>query len=224
MKNHSSEPITTCQRCGTCCRKGGPSFHFEDKELIEKGKISVTSLYTIRKGELAYDNVKDIHRPVDADIIKIKGKDGTWDCLFLDETTNDCTIYKNRPIECRVLKCRDTREIERIYDRERLSREDLVSGIEGLWEFIADHQQKCAYEELRGLVEDLRDRDDNTARQTICEIIAYDNQIRKLVVEKTDLQPDQLDFLFGRPLVQTIAMFDLKCTEKGNKFILTFKK
>jgi Fe-S-cluster containining protein len=34
-----SKVITKCIRCGTCCKKGGPSFHLEDKMLIEKGII-----------------------------------------------------------------------------------------------------------------------------------------------------------------------------------------
>ena len=52
------EDIQACARCGTCCRKGGPSFHQADKKLIEKGLISSSQLYTIREGELAHDNVK----------------------------------------------------------------------------------------------------------------------------------------------------------------------
>ena len=67
-------PLANCIRCGTCCKKGGPSFHQADKHLIEKGLIHSKYLYTLRKGELAYDNVKECLMPVNSDIVKIKGK------------------------------------------------------------------------------------------------------------------------------------------------------
>ena len=51
------EPISECVRCGTCCGKGGPAFHHEDKMLIEQGIILSKHLYTIRAGEPVYDNV-----------------------------------------------------------------------------------------------------------------------------------------------------------------------
>lgn len=219
-KNEDTGPV--CRRCGTCCRKGGPSFHRGDRVLIDQGKIPVKHLYTIRKGELAHDNVRGVHRPVGTDIIKIKGQPGTWSCVLLDAKTNQCTIYDDRPLECRVLKCWDTRGIEAVYERDRLSRKDLVSGIEGLWELIRDHEKKCAYAGLQDLVANFRDRNGEAAKQKICEVISYDDQIRKRIVAKTALQPDQLDFLFGRPLVQTIPMFGMKCTDRGGRYILTF--
>lgn len=51
----------TCMRCGTCCEKGGPGFHQEDRMLIEKGRIPLKYLYTIRKGEFAYDKIGRAH-------------------------------------------------------------------------------------------------------------------------------------------------------------------
>ena len=41
-----AKPISECMRCGTCCKKGGPSFHHADKTLIEAGVIESKYLYT----------------------------------------------------------------------------------------------------------------------------------------------------------------------------------
>ena len=131
-------PISECARCGTCCIKGGPSFHHEDKELIDKGIILSKFLYTIREGELSYDNVKECLLPAASDIIKIKGQKDSWTCAFFNE--NECTIYDNRPLECRLLTCWDTREIEKVYSKNRLTRKDLLSAVEGLWDLIEEHQ------------------------------------------------------------------------------------
>jgi Fe-S-cluster containining protein len=216
----SSTVITECIRCGTCCKKGGPSFHDEDKMLIEKGIILSKDLYTIRIGELSYDNVKECLLPTTSDIIKIKGQKDSWVCVFFNEEKNECTIYDNRPLECRVLKCWDTREIEKVYSKNRLARKDLISTIEGLWDLIEDHQKRCSYDKLKDFVDALNSNKKDEALEGILEIIEYDTRIRELVVQKGGLDPDMTDFLFGRPITETIRMYDLKVEQEGDNYRL----
>jgi len=90
-----------------------------------------------------------------SDIIKIKGKEDTWTCIFFDEQNKECSIYNDRPVECRALKCWDTGELEKMYAGHRLTREDLVSKVEGLWDLIKDHQARCDYEKIKKLIGDL---------------------------------------------------------------------
>jgi len=212
--------ISECIRCGTCCEKGGPCFHIEDRILIEKGKISSKYLYTIRKGELAHDNVKGCLTPVDSDIIKIKGKKDSWTCLFFDEVKKGCAIYDDRPLECRVLKCWDTRELEQIYANTRLTRTDLVSEVKGLWDLIKGHQERCDYKNIQLLINDLAGSKRNHARQKLLEIIRYDAEIRKLVVARGGLDPEMLDFLFGRPLAKTLQNYGISIHQEGKKIQL----
>ena len=202
--------ISECQRCGTCCTKGGPSFHHVDKALVEDGVIHSKYLYTIRKGEWAYDNVRQCLEPVSSDIIKIKEKNDSWICIFFDESQSACAIYENRPLECRALKCWDTRELEDLYAQKRLTRADLISDIEGLWSLIKDHQQRCNYEIIQKLVDAIKTNPgDAKARQKLSAIIQFDTEIRKLVVSNAGLEPEMLDFLFGRPLTRMITKMGL---------------
>ncbi|MFC1829701.1 YkgJ family cysteine cluster protein [Thermodesulfobacteriota bacterium] len=212
--------ITECIRCCTCCTKGGPSFHLKDKRLIEKGIILSKYLYTIRKGERTYDNVNETFYPAPSDIIKIKGRIDALACVFLDEDEKECTIYDNRPLECRVLECWDTREIEKIYGQDRLTRQDLISSIEGLWELIDDHQNRCSYNNLQRFIDALNSDKKDEALAGIQDIIDYDARIRELVVEKSGLDPDMLDFLFGRPVTETIKIYGLKVEKSGDKIYL----
>ena len=214
------KPISECRRCGTCCKKGGPSFHHADKTLIEKGVIHSKYLYTIRKGEMAYDNVRQCLEPVSSDVIKLKGKGDSWTCILFDEKQNACTIYENRPIECRALKCWDTKALEELYAKRRLKREDLVADIEGLWGIIKDHQARCNYETIQKLVNAINSDRGGEARQKLAEIIQFDIEIRKLVVSWGGLDMEMLDFLFGRPLNQTLKNFGLKIRQKGEKIVL----
>ena len=216
----SGNSMSECARCGTCCQKGGPSFHIEDRMLIEKGKIPSKFLYTIRKGELAHDNVKECLKPVDSDIIKIKGKEDSWTCLFFDEIRKGCAIYKGRPQECRVLKCWDTRELEQIYANNRLTRKDLISEVKGLWDLIKEHQARCDYTKIQGLIKNLTGSKRDDARRKLLEIIRYDAEIRKLVVSRGGLDADMLDFLFGRPLTKTLGNYGVKVRQIGENIYL----
>ena len=209
-----------CVRCGTCCEKGGPGFHENDRDLIDNGVIPSRHLFTIRKGEFAYDNVKGGLVPVDSDIIKIKGKKDTWTCIFFDEENKQCSIYNDRPLECRALKCWDTRELEKLYARHRLTREDLIAEIEGLWDLVKDHQERCDYGKIGRLIHELEGPQQERARRDLIRIIQFDVEIRKLVVEKGGLDSEMLDFIFGRPLKETLPNYGIKIQQQGKKTIL----
>ncbi len=216
----SRKSITACIRCGTCCKKGGPSFHHADKRLIEEGIIHSRWLYTIRKGELAYDNVRERLLPADSDIIKLKGQNDSWTCIFFDESQRACRIYAHRPMECKALQCWDTRRLEKIYAKHRLTRADLISEIEGLWGLVEDHQRRCDYDAIQKLVKALDRPQKKKTRKQLIEIIQYDSEIRKLVVAKAGLSADMLDFLFGRPLTLTIQNFGVRVNPSGEKISL----
>ena len=219
-KSEPKTKNTKCRRCGTCCKNGGPSFHLEDKMLIEKGMIPLKDIYTIRKGERCYDNIKECFLPASSDILKIKGQKGSKTCLFFNETDKECTIYNHRPMECRILKCWDTGEIQRIYAQNRLTRKDLISSIKGLWEIVEDHQERCSYDTLKILIDLLEKSNRQEALQRILNIIEYDKNIRNLTIQKAGLDPDITDFLFGRPVTETIRIYGIKIEEKKGKYIL----
>lgn len=193
-----------CSKCGTCCRKGGPSLHVEDRYLVERGFIHTRHLYTIRRGELARDPVLGELVRVDGDIIKIKGSHGRWACRFWDPGSNRCRIYAHRPLECRELECWDPSRIEQLYDRRRLSRRHLLSGIKGLWELVAEHDRRCSHELIQGLLKDTAGPGAENARQRLVEIGAYDAEFRRLMVARGRLEAAMLDFLLGRPVEQVL--------------------
>ena len=204
-----------CRRCGVCCEKGGPSLHLEDRPLVDRGDIPARCLFTLRKGELARDNVKNILAPLPDEIIKIKGQNGRWTCRFYDPQDCGCRIYDHRPVECRALNCRDTRRIEALYATQRLTRRDLLADIQGLWDLVEEHERRCSYSELAARVRE-GSREEGVLRQerAILETLRYDAHIRQLTVEKAGLDPEMLDFVFGRPLTETIRMFEIRLVQK----------
>jgi Fe-S-cluster containining protein len=200
-------PINECVRCATCCKKGGPALHVEDRKRIEDGTILLKYLYTIRQGELTYDNVKNCILPAAADIIKITSKKNFHCCTFLDESNNVCNIYENRPVECRVLKCWDTREIERIYAKNRLTRKDVLFKIKDIWNLVSDHEKRCSYTRITETLTFLLSQREAHILQELREMIRYDKHLRSVLAEKGGMDPELMDFLFGHPLRETIKRF-----------------
>lgn len=203
-KSSGSKIQTTCHRCGTCCRKGGPTLHIDDRPLVEQGRILLKDLFTIRTGEMAHDNVRGELIPVTTDHIKLKGRGDQWTCCHYDETSGGCSEYENRPLECRRLKCWDTIELEKIYGQELLGREDLLADVEGLWDLVSDHQQRCSYERARKLMNRLDGDSRISARRELLQMIQYDIEIRRLVAEKGGPGAEMVEFLFGRPMSDTL--------------------
>jgi Fe-S-cluster containining protein len=187
---------------------------------VTKGAIHTRYLYTLRKGELALDNVRGRLAPVADEIIKIKGRATGWTCIFYDEIKNACTIYMDRPVECRVLKCWDTRAIEQMYTENRLTRRHLLSGVKGLRGLIEDHEVRCDYALVNELVQTLNPSCNNAAAKNLIETIGYDTRIRRLVVEKSGVDEDMTDFLFGRPLLKTITTLGLHVKRSGRTYQL----
>ena len=218
----STAASAACRQCGTCCRKGGPALHREDRHLVMDGLIPAEALYTIRAGEPVQDNVAGRRSYADTDIIKIKGKGDGWCCRFLDDESSRCTIYDRRPAECKALQCWDTRAIEALYHRERLSRKDLLEGAQGLWDLIADHDQRCAYHTIRRLADQLSSDtpERTTARSVITDMVKYDESLRHLLVENGHAPRAMLDFLLGRPLIETLHGFHIKVARTAGRIRL----
>ena len=216
------ENRATCRRCGECCQKGGPAFHPVDRPLIEKGLIPAACLYTIRPGEPVHDNVAGRLAYAEADIIKIKGRGHDWTCCFLAVDGHGCEIYQDRPAECRRMQCWDTREIEALYRQERLSRRDLLGAVEGLWELIVHHEERCSYRRLKELGSHLAAKEREKTMAEIRDMVRYDESLRQLMVEQGRAQADMLDFLLGRPLVQTLPGFHIQVKRDQARIHLTY--
>jgi hypothetical protein len=84
---------------------------------------------------------------------------------------------------------------------------------------IEDHQTRCDYKKIQKLIKELTGVKPTRARQKLLEIIRYDGEIRNLVISRGGLDADMLDFLFGRPLTQTLGNYGVKIHQKGEKIV-----
>lgn len=218
---------TSCTQCGECCRKGGPALHIEDKFLVMQGKLPASGLFTLRKGEIALEPIENKKITLEEELIKIRpDRNRDWACIHLSEDGGACDIYETRPVECRLLKCWDPRALLARYQEDRLTRKDLFGAVEGLWDLIEDHEKRCGYGRIAGLVADLENEVLREERvQKLGEILLYDKHIRELMKEKKPEMGLLEDLLFGRPLMETLPlMFDLKIEKKEHGWVIRPKR
>jgi Fe-S-cluster containining protein len=169
---------------------------------VEKRILPLRDLRTIRKGEIVFDPVFDGILSTEQEIIHIAAKPGTRVCMYFQEDGNRCAIYETRPLECRVLKCWDTRDIEYWYRRDRLSRESVIRLITGLMELVEAHEERCSVSDYMVLLRSLEESPSPEAGRRVREMISFDREFRRLTVEKSHMDPGILPFLFGVPLTE----------------------
>ncbi len=204
-----------CKRCGTCCKKGGPCLHSEDRVLLVKGVLGPPDLVTYRAGEMALNPLSKELVCLKSEMIKIRGDDqGT--CIFFRYADNSCTIYENRPLECRRLKCWDTRDIEGLFLNDTLMRMDLIPEDSLLSELIKAYEITYSISSIWQLCRDSFDegKGQSDRRQVL---IAKDMEFRNKVMETVGIDQASCNFFFGRPVADIIAVFETILCEKRPK-------
>jgi Fe-S-cluster containining protein len=200
--------------------KGGPTLHEEDAVLFTKELLDKTHVYTLRKGEVVR-NVDDTLMVLEREMIKIKGQGESWSCMFYDDDNNACMIYHGRPVECRALECWDLRGLKEVMARPCLQRADLINPDDGILKIITAHEEKCSYATLDSAVKALQGPDSAKAVEEILDLLQYDDYIRPFLTEKLRMDPNAMDFFFGRPMRSTIRMYGLCVKQEGDSLLLT---
>ena len=213
-----------CRGCGTCCRKGGPALHTKDSFLFEENLLKAADVCTIRAGELVRDTHEDRLAPLPEELVKIAPNPGArpddWTCRFLT-SANRCFLHGKHPAECRALYCEAPQALLALSEEPRLTREMICKLVNApAWwpELIKTHEERVNYADLTQLAEKIDD--DADVRRAFLETVEFDRAFRDLVVEKEAAPAETLNFLFGRPLLQTIIMFGLDARKSDTGYSL----
>ncbi len=211
---------TRCDGCGECCLRSSPSLQTQDLSLVFDGLMPWSHLYTIRIGEPVRNNLTGKLEQARQEIIKVREKPGKSECLFYNGVEKACAIYENRPAQCAAQACWDEREFFRVYAEPKATRQDIILD-ETLLRLVSAHEKRCAYTELDRWVRRI-ETDGNDAVKNVLDLLKFDHDLRAMAPEKLGMDSKELDFLFGRPLTETVRLFGLKVIEeKDSRFFLT---
>jgi Fe-S-cluster containining protein len=203
------ELLPTCVQCGECCKHSSPTLHLEDLDIIRAEKIPWDSLLTIREGEPARNPHTGKPFFLPTDYIKIREKEGSRECLFLDPENDTCTLYQSRPLQCRAQACWDSSQLDELIDEPRLSRRDLFANVKPLIQLIEEHDRRCSFEKMRKLFEALKETEGKNI-DAIIDLLAFDEHVRQFAGKKMNIPETVLDLMFGKDLSDRVGLFGFK--------------
>lgn len=207
------EVLPTCVQCGECCRKGSPALMLEDLDILRQEKIPWSHLLCLRRGE-------PVHSPFDEKLffllderIKLKEKPEARECILFDNLTDRCTVYADRPMQCRAQACWDPTEAKQLAEQPYLTRRDMFRGIELLLELMGEHDRRCSFEKLSEAFKRLEECKGKTADE-VTELLAYEDHFRRFMGEKLQIPEDTLDLIFGRSFADMTRLFGFRVCEE----------
>jgi Fe-S-cluster containining protein len=206
---HKRESVVqqTCMRCGTCCKKGGPILHQEDKKILLDGHAGHQHLVTIRKGELSINPLTDALEPVHEELIKVTGKHDEWTCIFYNAQKSACLLYKNRFLECRLLKCWDINDFLSVFGKSTLTRSDLINAGDAILDVMKDHDRLCPASDFEKLISYvLRGKNKEKNKKKLAVFVHKDMEIRTFAIHELGMKAEFEHFIFGRPLADIIKL------------------
>ena len=195
----------SCDRCGSCCRQGGPALHGSDISLIREGRLDRHHLVTIRKGELAFAPFSENPAPVAGEFLKLQGKLGSWCCLFYDEQARACTIYANRPMACGLFDCTAPEPILAITGKDLLTRFDCIQPDDPLLPLVRSHDQEFPCPDMESVAVGLNSPADRPSLlANLAPLVNGDLAFRQQLTAQGSLSVAAELFYFGRPLFQLL--------------------
>lgn len=203
----------TCRRCGACCQDGGPALHHQDLGLLTpdpggvRPHLDIADLMVLRRGEVVRDQPQGGGlTALGQEIIKIRGRDGGWTCMYYDDGASACGRYAWRPQECRRQDCEATQAIAAFYERDRLTRFDIMPEGGRLAELAYAHEDRCHIPTLVRTALAYR-RGEPGAGERILHMLAFDHSTREVLEQMGGAAAEA--FVFGQPLHSLLRLFGL---------------
>lgn len=212
--DESSPDSRVCRRCGTCCEQGGPALHTEDRGLLDSGALKRRDLVAIRAGEPVHDQRRGRVAPAAGEFLKLAGARGGWSCKFY-APARGCGIYGQRPLECRLLFCRDTTPLEAVMGRDLLTRRDLLAGDQPGLAWLARLEREVPCSEVNQLLSGLA-RSAATGRSSLARLSALvraDLALREGFLRSCPERGEEELFLLGRPLFLVLAPYGCRLVQ-----------
>lgn len=209
-----------CIRCGTCCTEGSPTLTGEDLALFTSVIIKPEHMFTIREGELVYDNRTGQTAYAQHESVKIRELPEKKTCVFYEEGSKKCAIYECRPQQCRRQECWNP-EAATTVSSTPLTRKDLFEPIGDLWNVIQHHEERCSYSEVSRSMAKLGATRGQTVEEVL-DLVRYDHHVREFIAKQLGLPLQTMELFFGRPLSLTIEAYGLKVERQSDgSFLLT---
>ncbi len=233
-KRMKIEKRTGCTKCGKCCREGSPTLLKGDLPLFTSGVLSHDNTYTIREGERVMSYGDDDVYESFMELIKIKNKEDKTECFFYRAEDEKCSIYENRPVQCRNYECwsavpqklspgkpseKPSHDVFEGLEKNRLTRQEVFHSVDVVLDIIKTHEEKCSYRKLADAFERLANSDESAVEE-IMDMLQYDTYARPFLKEKFNIPEGAMDLIMGSPMLDTISGFGFRVKKEGDEYVL----
>lgn len=201
-----------CRRCGTCCRQGGPALHGEDRTLIDEGVLPVHQLVAVRYHEPSLDPLRDEILPSRSEFLKIRGQAASWTCTYFNDDETGCSIYRTRPLECRLLFCRETVPLEEVLGKDLLTRRELLAADDPVLALMQQLDDDCSYELVNDLLIGPKSKTVEVVEK-LSSLVRLDLAVRDNFLNIFSARQAEELFLFGRPLFMVLLPYGFQLME-----------
>ncbi len=177
----------------------------DDADLVAEGSLLPVQLITYRKGEPAWDPAKRELIALPCEMIKIRQVEGGTACMLYNASSASCSIYENRPLECRALKCWDTEDIENLFLKDLLYRRALFARSGTLMQLVDAYEKAIPVEDILFFCNAVNtgSPEDRAKALEHMELVAkVDVQFRSQASSTLGLGEDDLLFYFGSPATE----------------------
>ena len=206
--------LPACVQCGECCRMGSPTLHLEDLLLLQSGKIPWDQILTLRIGEPARSPFDGRPFVLSEERIKVREKEGLRECVFLISETGCCSIYSDRPLQCRAQACWDPIPARDTAELPFLLREHVFKDVGLLLEIIAEHETRCGFAVITDAFEALSRSADGGNVQEVLRLLSYEEHFRQFVSDKFKIPAENMELLFGRSFARMSSLFGFRVEEE----------
>jgi len=181
-------------------------------KLFTSGRVGPKDVFTLRKGETVFDSRLETSVPNELERIKIRETPGEKTCIFYQKWNRECSIYNQRPEQCRLQECwQPSSDVHS--DKSPLTRRHVFPATGDIWKIIERHEEWCSYEDLSREISRLAATKGQTV-ENVLEFLSFDHHVREFVSEKLRVDSETLDLFFGRPLKDSLEYYGLTLDEQ----------
>lgn len=204
-----------CLGCATCCLTSSPTLYAEDLPRLGAAKLGWEHLVTLRAGEKVHSVRLGRLQTLEHELIKLREQGGA--CAWLGE--RGCSIYENRPLQCRWLECWSGRHAGQLWERPRLGRKEILAEDAIALALAKEYEVKLPAAGLHQALAGAAGGEKSAVEQALV-FLELDHRLRTGISERYGYSSQALHLILGRPALEVAANYGLELALEGERPVL----
>ena len=145
----------------------------------------------------------------------MREKPGGRECVFFAGEADRCSIYHDRPLQCRAQACWDPMPARDAAEMPFLLRKHIFEGVDLLLEVMAEHESRCGFEVFSDAFEKLSA---GGSVHEVLRLLSYEEHFRLFASDAFKIPAANMELLFGRSFIQLAPLFGFKVLDEPDGY------